>query len=479
MKTKTNFLRRSSAILILSVLAQAIWLCPLNTAAQPSQKHNRSGDLSAVQQQQGEQAITAQSLIEMLRNSWSQIGFIGQGRRPDPDLVRQLAPVIIRFFDELPTSMQATLLLYRWKQLAGPEMLPVIRRIFRTKAAPGLRNIALKRLYESAPEEGRELILEELRQPIPGVEVGTLSLLPDETLPELDENWVDNLEKGRGDRSVMSQLIERYGTAAVLPRVRAIYGGKAGQRICSDQTSLLAYFLRVDPAMGIELVKRELDAQGPGYTRCYAAALLYDVGRLQMTPELEALAIEQLNDPNLEIVTFAAMILGLHGSSGAENPLWQRLDQWYEEWKARAEDFPRTFDHSHPNFWPKQVGRALHEALAQSPAWVLDRDKLERLRQTILDKVELQDFNSRAGNIPGETRIIFYPSEDGWGMISVAQYHCPTFTALTAKLSQFSRDTTFTWYSFEQNQPEAEQVFSDLKAFLDGRGMNLEKRKAH
>src|SRR5262245_16233236 len=255
-------IRRSSTILILSVLTLTSWICPLNAAAQPSQKQNGAGDLSALPQQQGAQPITAQSLLEMLKNSGrNRLIFIsGQGQRSEPDLVKKLAPEIIKFFDELPTSMQSTLLFYRWKQLAGPEMLPIIRRICLGKLAYELRDIALKRLYESIPREGREFILEELRRPIPSVEIGTLSLLPDETLPELDELWVDNLEKGRGDRVVMSQLIERYATATVLPRVRAIYGDKAGNQVCLYQAPLLAYFLRVDPAMGIEMVKRELDA---------------------------------------------------------------------------------------------------------------------------------------------------------------------------------------------------------------------------
>src|SRR5262249_5910858 len=158
-----------------------------------------------------------------------------------------------------------------------------------------LRGLALRRLYELSPDEGRRMIIEELRRPSPGVGWTTLKLLPDETIPELEETLVENLEKTlsgeRGDTDIISMLIERYATASILPRVRAFYGDKVGLRGCLYQASLLAYFLRVDPAMGIDSVKRELAARGPGYSRCYAG-ILSDVAKLRMTPELEDLAIE-------------------------------------------------------------------------------------------------------------------------------------------------------------------------------------------
>ena len=89
-------------------------------------------------------------------------------------------------------------------------MLPVIRRILNDKPADDqsyesreLRGLAIQRLYELAPDEGRRLIIEELRRPSPKVRPTTLELLPDETLPELEETLVENLKKalseGRGD----------------------------------------------------------------------------------------------------------------------------------------------------------------------------------------------------------------------------------------------------------------------------------------
>jgi len=450
--------------------------------------------MSALPTKRGKaRAIAAHTLLEMLWNNslqGLQPSFTNP-RQPgghNSEIIKKLAPEIIAVFDDLPTNIQTGLLGYRWKQLAGPAMLPVVRHILSDRPANDqsyesndLRGMALRRLYELAPDEGRRLIIDELRHPYPSVVgLATLRLLPDETLPQLEETLAENLERSlsgkSGSADVFSSLIERYATASVLPRVRAFYGGKVGQRACSYQASLLAYFLRVDPAMGIDMVNQELAARGPEFTHCYAS-LLPDVAKLRMTPELEDLAIEHLDDSDPEVVINAASTLGQYGSAGAEKPLWTRLEKWIQEWRGRAEELPKNFDSSHPNFWPKQIGPALRQALSQSPAWLINHEELERLRQSCLDKDELQQFNYQAGDMSGEIRITFQPGDEGWGNAQVAHYQCNSLSTLKMKLSQFPKNTTFTWNSYGQDQSAAEQVFSEVKTFLEEKSMKLERRK--
>jgi hypothetical protein len=45
------------------------------------------------------------------------------------------------------------------------------------------------------------------------------------------------------------------------------------------------------------------------------------------------------------------------------------------------------------------------------------------------------------------------------------------------KLGQFPKKATFIWNSYSQDQEAAEQVFSELETYLEGKGMKLEKRK--
>src|SRR5262249_43662458 len=212
----------------------------------------------------------------------------------------------------------------------------------------------------------------------------TLRILADQTLPELDETLVENLEKapsdGREGADGFSSLIERYATASVLPRVRAIYSDKCAVRGCAYQFSLLAYFLRVDPAMGIDLVKQSLAARGPGNAQRYTTALT-EVAKLRRHPELEAIAIDRLDDPDPKVVADAASMLGECGSPDGEGPRWRRLEKWLQEWKGRSEELMKYYKRDHPNVWHREVGQALRWALFSSPAWLPDREKLEKLRQ--------------------------------------------------------------------------------------------------
>jgi hypothetical protein len=89
----------------------------------------------------------------------------------------------------------------------------------------------------------------------------------------------------------------------------------------------------------------------------------------------------------------------------------------------------------------------------------------------------LQQFNYQAGDLSGKIRIDFQPGYDGWGNVQVAHYQCNSLSALKMKLGQFPKNTTFTWSPYSQDPPAAEQVFSELKTFLEAKGMKLEKRK--
>src|SRR5262249_50762277 len=168
--------------------------------------------MSALSRKQGKaRAIAVHTLLETLWNNSLQsvqpsLTDVTQPRRTNPEIIKKLAPEIIEVFDDLPVNTQIYLLNYRWKQLAGPATLPVIRRILRNKSAndlsyesKDLRGMALRRLYELAPDEGRRLIIEELRRPSPRVGWTTRKLLQDETLPELQETLVENLKKALSD----------------------------------------------------------------------------------------------------------------------------------------------------------------------------------------------------------------------------------------------------------------------------------------
>jgi len=125
-------------------------------------------------------------------------------------------PDVASFFNDLPPQRQRSLLESRWRRIAGDSMLPILRQLYRKRPEGNsedsyeiseINALALKRIYELAPEEGRRLIIAEMRRPNPSVGRQTLTILPDETLPELDSVFVDNFEKGK-NAEIHSALIE-------------------------------------------------------------------------------------------------------------------------------------------------------------------------------------------------------------------------------------------------------------------------------
>jgi len=128
--------------------------------------------------------------------------------------------------------------------------------------------LALRRIYELAPEEGRRLIIAEMRRPSPRGGRQTLTILPDETLPETDSVFVDNFEKN-DNPDIHSVLIARYGSPNIFSRVMALLDERIGNMDCYQQSRLLAYCLRVDASGSIEPIRRALTARGKGNTKCY------------------------------------------------------------------------------------------------------------------------------------------------------------------------------------------------------------------
>lgn len=237
-------------------------------------------------------------------------------------------------FSRLPMDAQRNLLTSQWKPLANTAMLPVLRGILKqpedknnTYEQKDLRTTTLRRLYELSPEEGRRLILAEIRRPNPTVNDTVLKLLPDETLPDLDSVLIENLEQtrgpnGTGNAEAIASLIERYASGGISQQVRSIYEAPgAGKWACSIQSSLIAYFLRVDPSLGSEYLKQALAARGKDLSRCYTSTLL-GVALLQPTRELEEIATASLDDDDPEVVAHAAQVLERFGSVDAEKAIW-------------------------------------------------------------------------------------------------------------------------------------------------------------
>jgi hypothetical protein len=146
-------------------------------------------------------------------------------------------------FVAMTPRQQSGLLRFYWERLKTPAMAHALEAVLEQpkRGDEELRGMAIQRLFELDPRAGRSYILAEIRRPqVRGdrIMAQVLTLLPDETLPEFDETLATRLEaKDSSTIWVDAWLIGRYATAAILPRVKAVYEEKAGRWPATSRTA--------------------------------------------------------------------------------------------------------------------------------------------------------------------------------------------------------------------------------------------------
>src|SRR5262249_42876781 len=131
-----------------------------------------------------------------------------------------------------------------------------------------------------------------------------------------------------------ADLIARYASANSLARVKAATADKIGKMACAPQASLLIYFQRTDPDYGASALEQALAARGKGDSGCYRMTF-EDVGRRFISPAVEEIALQHLDDADRTVAIQAIVLLRQKGSAKAEKPLLDRLERWHAQWQTR------------------------------------------------------------------------------------------------------------------------------------------------
>lgn len=249
-------------------------------------------------------------------------------------------------------------------------MIPVLRRI--CDEASSLLGEAIRRLYELDPVQGRGLLLDEMRRSYPRVPYSILTILPDRTLPDLDPALIENLERSprKAAQRETGELIARYATPGILERVQAFYA----QRVPACEPPLLAYFLRVAPAYGEQLLRQIVAERRPDATWCWAV-ILGETARYYVSPEWEKVAVDALQDPSVQIKIDAAQALGRYGSPAAAPPLWEAFRYWHDWWKTRPLEI---------NQENRRLEGIYLRALSDANNWIASGEDFSRLRDLCL-----------------------------------------------------------------------------------------------
>jgi hypothetical protein len=406
------------------------------------------------------------------------------------EFVEKLSHELTRVFFDLPAVTQRSLLQHQWSWIKGQGMMPVLERYYENPTQgtdwidPAAAGIALQRIYELDPRRGRELILREIAHPSGRVRFEVLAMLPDKTLPELDEAIASSLgERGNVNferMSLQAQLLARYATPDVLPRVRQAQLQWDAAWPCEVQAPILAYYLQVAPEFGAEELEKAL-SPAASTNGCHSG-VLGSVARLYACPQLDEAAIRRLDDRDPAVVLNAVETLGKYGSAAAEAPLWKRFTKWHDEWKDRAEEMQIHRIERRPELeTPLRMESAFRIALANGRGWLADAEKLERIRELCLTEQERQQVGYAISEAAAaKKRLLFMPGPGDTWRFQVAQYwDLSPLDAVKAKLAQFPKGTVFVWTPFNEGQAEEQKkaVLEELKTFLVGLGMSLEEQQ--
>ncbi|MFH1743907.1 MAG: hypothetical protein ABIH23_33295 [bacterium] len=239
-----------------------------------------------------------------------------------------------------------------------------------------------------------------------------------------------------------------------------------------SKTPLLAYFLRADPSFGEEIVRKECLGTKPNMW------MLGEIAKLKTHPVIEEVAIKGLFSEDPETASRAASILKEYGSADAEKCIWQRYEQWHAKWKGREEELNRRTGRDDPNRMHIHLEEGLFRALTGARSWIFDLEELKRIQElcitAIPQKLARLEIEVWSGKIP--IRIVLY--NDEVQSLEVGWYECSTLSLLREKLNQFPKGTSFSLSSFAGvGLDDREKIFVDLRAFLEDRGMTIEKEK--
>jgi hypothetical protein len=391
-------------------------------------------------------------------------------------------------FDDLPLQQQAELLEYRWDLIRGPEMLPVLRKYARQyqdfpalRESPaftsiGLSGAALQRWYELEPEEARPAVIEEILRPKPRFDAKILGILPDDSLPDVEQSLVERLASTSNYEIAanLASLVERYATKAVLPQMISVVDANVGRWACAVQTPALAYLLRTDPAAARPRIEAALAARGQGYTACNHS-LLVDVANLERNKVLEDLAIRSLGDDDAEVAANGADFLGKYGSSDAEQSLWGRFEVWNRQWQGHESELKFVFGEPDPNRGQRALGENLAQSLAAGQAWLADAAKLQRVAQLSLGLAHGQEASRDIEEWNHTPYAVTCYSGTG-RHCNVLQYRDLSVEMLKEKITQFPEGSGFVWTdNMQPKQTDQEDVFRDLQKFAADHGMTLRK----
>src|SRR5262249_44346418 len=156
-------------------------------------------------------------------------------------------------------------------------------------------------------------------KPVPRYGARALGFLPENALPEVDEQLADNLlhvKNFEGFDEIVS-LVVRYATPGVYRKIAKAVDAKPDSFGRQWSPKIFAYSLKINPTeteARLEKTLASLRNDDFGYDRDFFGT----IARTYYHPVLEHVAIRHLNDSRINLVLAAVRMLGSYGSPAAE-----------------------------------------------------------------------------------------------------------------------------------------------------------------
>jgi len=401
----------------------------------------------------------------------------------DPQIVRRIRPALIATWDHLPRQTQNEIIQYRWDLVAGPDMIPLLKRtiaqpppIPRTEDASA-RDASLEHLMELDRVEGLAAIRQELQNPAAQPNIAVVGLLPRADVMANLPAAVQRIIHGKA-RELDFELLDHYGEESTLKDIQQIFEAKVGEWACAPQTSMLRYFLRVVPEYGAREVAASLEARK--YTGCFR----YQFQDLRdALPLAQKSAIAALDDPDPDVVQDAVIALTHWGTAEAEPALWKRMERFHADWSGKEDELRMTPDYKSAGARGAALEQGLVNAIAQGAGWICPPEKLKQLGKLALTRQQRMQIENWA-KLWGQKTVLITPTyfPENAPTFSVLQYNQLSKSQMKEKIGQLPRGMQLSWEFWQPGQiappismARQEAVYEAMKSVAEQHGIELGK----
>jgi hypothetical protein len=376
-------------------------------------------------------------------------------------LVRSQMPAA---FGSLTDVDRKYLLLQGWDEIKSDALVAALKTRL-------LDPIALRRLFELAPDEARPTILRELGSAQPKLDPEVLGILQEKELPEMDGILLARVKAAESDGVLNSaaKLLQRYASVAIANDLQAWVEPRLGKIWCGSEANLLAYFLRVAPSEGAKMLRQSMRTDDMG------CLVLRRLAELRMSPEVEQTALAALDDPRPTVTEEALYVLRSYGSADSRKPLLEHFQQWHELWNGRAK-FLDT-----PEGYPQARRESAYlEALGNAQGWLTSLDEWRSLRELCvtdtckeLSREFIDGFAVRQNSIIGIAEPVGDEFTERFG-IEPGVSGSGSMDRLKQKMSQYPKGFQFRLDVRNKQQARVQRIYTELEAWTTEHGFELE-----